>query len=60
MPIKKCQLENKDGFKWGDSGKCYTHENTPKSIKEAKKKVIQQAVASGEIFKDQKIKSINE
>lgn len=23
-PIKKCQSKGKPGFKWGDSGKCYT------------------------------------
>jgi len=24
MPIKKCQSGGKSGFKYGDSGKCYT------------------------------------
>lgn len=24
MPIKKCQDNNKLGYKWGDQGKCYT------------------------------------
>ena len=24
MPIKKCMVDGKSGFKWGDSGKCYT------------------------------------
>jgi len=60
MPIKECSEEGKSGYKWGDAGKCYIHDGTNKSKKESKKKVIQQAVASGEIFKDQKIKSINE
>lgn len=25
MPIQSCQLNNKPGFKWGESGKCYTY-----------------------------------
>lgn len=24
MPVKRCQLNGKDGWKWGDEGKCYT------------------------------------
>ncbi len=24
MPVKKCQSKDVSGFKWGDSGKCYT------------------------------------
>lgn len=23
MPLKRCQKDNKLGWKWGDSGKCY-------------------------------------
>lgn len=23
MPLKRCQTNNKKGWKWGDSGKCY-------------------------------------
>ena len=26
MPIKSCQENGKPGFKYGDSGKCYTYE----------------------------------
>ena len=25
MPIKPCSLNGKPGFKYGDSGKCYTY-----------------------------------
>jgi hypothetical protein len=25
MPVKRCQSNGKPGFKWGDSGKCYTY-----------------------------------
>ena len=38
MPIKSCQKGNKSGFKWGDSGTCYTGP-------EAKKKAHKQGVA---------------
>jgi hypothetical protein len=24
MPVKKCQSGGKSGYKWGNSGKCYT------------------------------------
>lgn len=24
MPLKRCQKDGKKGWKWGDSGKCYT------------------------------------
>lgn len=24
MPIKKCSKNGKSGYKWGNSGKCYT------------------------------------
>ena len=23
MPLKKCQIDGKDGWKWGDEGKCF-------------------------------------
>lgn len=25
MPVKRCTLEDRPGFKWGDAGKCYTY-----------------------------------
>jgi len=50
MPIKECKLDGKDGFKWGDKGKCYTHNNTPKTKKEARRKALIQGIATGEIF----------
>ena len=27
MPIKRCTSDGKSGYKWGDSGKCYTGDN---------------------------------
>lgn len=38
MPLKKCQNNGKDGWKWGDQGTCYTG-------KEGKNQAIKQGVA---------------
>jgi hypothetical protein len=38
MPIKQCQINGKDGWKWGDMGTCYTGP-------EGKRKAISQAIA---------------
>jgi len=38
MPLKKCTVESKAGYQWGDTGKCYTGP-------EGKKKAIKQGVA---------------
>lgn len=51
MPINSCSLNGKSGYKWGDQGKCYTHDNSPDSKKAAKKKALAQATAMGEFAK---------
>jgi len=33
MPIKRCQKNNRQGWKYGDSGKCYTGQNAKKKAK---------------------------
>lgn len=38
MPLKQCSVSGKSGWKWGDSGHCYTG-------KDGKKKAIKQGVA---------------
>ena len=38
MPLKRCTENKESGWKWGDSGKCYTG-------RDAKKKAIKQGVA---------------
>ena len=38
MPLKRCRKNGKAGWKWGDSGYCYTG-------KDAKKKAMRQARA---------------
>jgi hypothetical protein len=47
MPVKKCQIGEKPGYKWGDSGKCYGY--TPgdvQSEKEAKQRATNQGLAA--------------
>lgn len=44
MPLKRCTSGGKSGWKWGDSGKCYTG-------KDAKQKALAQATAMGEFSK---------
>jgi hypothetical protein len=38
MPLKRCTIDGKSGWKWGDKGHCYTGPG-------AKKKAIKQGVA---------------
>lgn len=40
MPLKQCESGGESGWKWGDSGKCYTGPG-------AKQKAIRQALAIG-------------
>ncbi len=37
MPLKRCTKDGKQGWKWGERGKCYTG-------KEGKKKAIRQGI----------------
>jgi hypothetical protein len=41
MPLNKCTIDNQDGYKWGEQGKCYVG-------KDAKEKAIAQGVAIGD------------
>ena len=46
MPIKKCRLNGKPGWRWGDSGKCYTYVASDKaSSNRAKRLAYKQAAA---------------
>ena len=46
MPIQECQINGQPGYKWGESGKCYTYEKgNNQSMNEAKRKAIEQARA---------------
>ena len=44
MPVKSCQKDGKPGWKWGDSGYCYTY---TKGNKESSKRARQKAIKQG-------------
>lgn len=49
MPLKRCQADDQPGWKWGDSGKCYTYTaGDEASEKAAREKAMKQAAAMGE------------
>ena len=49
MPVQACKIGEKPGFKWGESGKCYTYEaGNEEASKAAKKKALDQGLAIGE------------
>ena len=46
MPVQRCTLNGKPGFRWGKSGKCYTYDPGSETSKNrAKKKAILQGAA---------------
>lgn len=45
MPIQECQLDGKNGYKWGDQGKCYTYDDSESSKKSARNKAHRQGIA---------------
>jgi len=46
MPVKRCSKNGKPGYKWGDSGVCYTYTSGNKNSRErAKKKALKQGRA---------------
>ncbi|HEY6019192.1 MAG TPA: hypothetical protein VIY48_04615 [Candidatus Paceibacterota bacterium] len=46
MPVQHCESNGKPGYKWGNSGKCYTYTaNDESSRKEAYKKATAQGIA---------------
>lgn len=61
MPINDCSSNGKPGYKWGDSGKCYIY--TPgdeQSRKDARRKVLNQALAIGDIASEAIDKSLTQ
>ena len=53
MPVNRCQLNNKPGYKWGDSGKCYTYVPGNRSSEtKAKDKAVKQGIAIGEFLRE--------
>jgi len=50
MPIQSCSDNGKPGYKWGDSGKCYTYTPGDEASKiDARKKALAQGIAIGDI-----------
>ncbi len=50
MPLKRCQLGERPGWKWGDRGKCYTYPKGDRAAgATAKLKALRQAAAMGEL-----------
>ena len=46
MPVKDCRDGGKPGYRWGDSGKCYTYtQGNEQSRKRARDKAIKQGRA---------------
>lgn len=47
MPIISCELDGKPGYKWGESGKCYTYEPSDiEGMKAARARAATQATAA--------------
>jgi hypothetical protein len=47
MPLKECQENNKNGWKWGDSGKCYTGPGAKKKALKQGRAIETQKYSSG-------------
>ena len=46
MPLQRCRDDNKPGWKWGKSGKCYTYSAGNKAAeKKARAEAMKQAAA---------------
>ena len=47
MPVKSCQVSGRPGFKWGDSGRCYTYEPGDESSRQrARQRATNQGLAA--------------
>jgi len=44
MPVQQCTLDGKPGYKWGESGKCYTY---TQGSEVSRKGAIRKAQAQG-------------
>lgn len=45
MPVMSCSSDGKSGYKYGESGHCYTHDGSEKSKKIARNKAAKQGRA---------------
>lgn len=47
MPVQRCVLEGRPGFRWGKHGKCYTYVPSGKAGRDrARKKAVKQGRAA--------------
>lgn len=64
MPIKPCTQDGKEGFKWGNSGKCYTgkdgHEKAVKQMKAIYKSGYKESSMLKEVLEAKEEKVIKE
>ena len=60
MPVKACSEKGLNGWKWGDSGKCYTYPtgNTTASGKAKQKAFLQGAAMTGGKMTEDKTETI--
>lgn len=57
MPIVSCSLDGKPGYKWGESGKCYTYdEGDAEGMKDALRMAASQAAAAYASGYDENVK----
>jgi len=53
VPVLRCEIDGKPGFKWGQQGKCYTYTSGDTSgSKRARQKAILQGIAIGDYEED--------
>lgn len=51
MPIQRCNINGKPGWRWGKKGNCYLYDPTSKSAEtKARKKAESQGMAIGEFY----------
>lgn len=57
MPLQECIKNKKSGYRWGESGFCYTyHKGNESSRKRAKQKALKQGMAIEGLENFQKIR----
>lgn len=46
MPVQPCQSDGKPGYRWGDTGRCFTYERGDEDGRErARQKAVRQGAA---------------
>lgn len=66
MPLNKCQKDGKQGYKWGDSGHCYTGPGAKeKALKQGRaieisKKAYAEELSKNDLILDEEVKNFIE